>query len=338
MTTLDVIICTYNRASELDRALAALATQQGSDRLLWSVLVVDNGSKDDTAGVVEAWRIGGGIPGLRRVVELKTGLTAARRRGVRETNGSWIAFVDDDNLLAPDWIHSLAEAIAAHAEAGGFGGKIIIEWSSPRPDYLEQFGWCFAEQDYGAETREIDNLAGAGMVLQRQALEASGWVDRPLVEDRTGSSLVSGGDVEMVQRVRGRGYKLWYLPQCKLSHRISAERMTRRHLLILNFGLGRGAAAINAIGWSGTYETWIRNAKSNKRLFAWRSLQDVRRWLGGREGVMVGLAGAAFAIGFARGVAAVKAMPCLQRVKFVGAALRSIDKPLDGLGAYIPDT
>jgi glycosyltransferase involved in cell wall biosynthesis len=113
MTTLDVIICTHNRASELDRALAALATQRGSDCLFWSALVVDNGSTDNTADVVEAWRTGGGIPDLRRVVELKAGLTAAHRRGVRETNGSSIAFVDDDNLLAPDWIHSLAEAICA---------------------------------------------------------------------------------------------------------------------------------------------------------------------------------------------------------------------------------
>src|SRR5260370_35376379 len=90
-------------------------------------------------------------------------------------------------------------------------------------------------------------------------------------------------------------------------------------MLLMNYGLGKGAAAINALGWVGTYETWTFNAKGNIRLFARRALQRVARSIGGRDGAMAGLAEAAFALGFAWGVSAVRAMPSLQRVEAIGA-------------------
>lgn len=281
--------------------------------------MVNNGSTDSTSNVVDSWRARGAIPGLQTLVEPKRGLTSARLRGVRETDAEWIAFVDDD-LLGPDWIVGVGQAVAAHPEAGGFGSRVIVDWSSSRPDYLKNFGWCFAEQDHGAEMCEIDNLAGAGMVLRREALEASGWVRRPLVADRTGEHLVSGGDVEMVQRIRGAGYRLWYAPHCTVWHRIPAERMTRKYLLRMNYGLGKGAAAVNALGWVGTYDTWTLNAKGNIRLFKRRALWRVVRSMVGRDTAMAGLAEAAFAMGFARGAATVRAMPQKRRSEFIGAA------------------
>ena len=68
------------------------------------------------------------------------------------------------------------------------------------------------------------------MVLRRSALIESGWLDRPLVADRVGKSLVSGGDVELAQRVRAAGYELWFAPGAVLQHRIPASRMSRRYL------------------------------------------------------------------------------------------------------------
>ena len=94
----------------------------------------------------------------------------------------------------------------------------------------------------------------------------------------------------------------------------------------MNYGLGKGAAAINALGWVGTYETWTFNAKGNILLFARRALQRVARSIVGCDAAMAGLAEAAFAIGFARGVAAVRAMPHQQRVEFIGAAQKRKDK------------
>ena len=105
--TLDVVICTYDNPDQLAMTLSSLSSQRGVTGE-WGVLVVDNNSGPATTSVVDEFRHRGDVPGLRRVVETKQGLTSARRRGVSETTGDWLAFVDDDCELDPSWI---AEAL-----------------------------------------------------------------------------------------------------------------------------------------------------------------------------------------------------------------------------------
>ncbi len=100
---IDVVICTYNRAVELDQVLNALSSQVCGPTLAWRVVVVDNASTDDAAAVVARHRAQATLPVLDYVYEGEQGLTAARRRGMLETTAPWVAFVDDDNLLAPKW-------------------------------------------------------------------------------------------------------------------------------------------------------------------------------------------------------------------------------------------
>ena len=191
---LNIIICTHNRAGQLQRVFACLAEQNAAPGCSWEVLVVDNASTDETRAVTEAAIAGRMLPGLRYVHEARPGLTPARRRGVADATGDWIAFVDDDNLLDPGWVAAMACAIRAHPDAGGIGGEVRLAWEQEPPDYLQPFGFCFAEQQVGQADRTADSLAGAGMVLRREALLASGWPDGPLLQDRIGKSLVSGGD------------------------------------------------------------------------------------------------------------------------------------------------
>src|SRR6516164_5456771 len=235
---IDVVICTYNRAANLHEALSALAAQRASGDVIWSVLVVDNGSTDSTGDMVEAHRSRRLLPGLRRVVESELGLTPARRRGARETSAPWIAFVDDDNLLDSGWLDAIARAIRKNPEAGGIGGRVILDWEEPPPNFVKGFGWCFAEQELGRAACEVDGLVGAGMVVRRAALIECGWLERPLLADRAGKRLISGGDVEIVQRIRGSGYPLWFAPDAILRHRIPTDRASWHYLLRVNHGLG----------------------------------------------------------------------------------------------------
>jgi len=125
---IDVVICTYNRAANLDAVLSALSAQRIGRGVVWSVLVVDNASTDRTVDVVEAHRSRRLLPGLRVVREDELGLTPARRRGVREASAPWIAFVDDDNLVEPGWLDAIAQVARSHPEAGGIGGRVILDW------------------------------------------------------------------------------------------------------------------------------------------------------------------------------------------------------------------
>jgi glycosyltransferase involved in cell wall biosynthesis len=281
----------------------------------WSFLVVDNASTDSTAEVVDAHRSRHLLPGLRRVLEYEQGLTPARRRGVRETRAPWVAFVDDDNFLEPGWLDAIADTIRLRPDAGAIGGRVVLDWERPPPTIFKRFGFCFAEQDPGGVARELDNLVGAGMVVRREALVECGWLERPLLADRVGKRLISGGDVEIAQRIRGAGYPLWFTPEAMLRHRIPASRVSWHYLIRVNYGLGGSEALVGALTWSGDWQSWRRTVQ-------WRVIKTLAGALLRPRGLLGTLASLSFAIGVARGVSGCALMAAEERQALLGAAAR----------------
>jgi len=83
------------------------------------------------------------------------------------------------------------------------------------------------------------HLVGAGLVLRRTALLASGWLDRMKLTGRRGKVLSAGDDSEMVLRIRNAGYELWYNPAMQLKHYISKRRVSVAYLYRLYRGFGQ---------------------------------------------------------------------------------------------------
>lgn len=260
---LEVVICTYNNAAMLDGALARLAGQIGIENAHWSCLVVDNNCTDNTAHVVQRYIAEGKIPGLRIVSEPEQGLTPARLRGVRNSSAPWVAFVDDDCFLRPDWIANAVAFATSHPGSGAFGGKVALDWEVEPPSYVRAFTYCFAEQNHGDMAHQVPFLAGAGLIVNRSALTACGWSEGPLVADRVGKSLVSGGDVEIALRIAGSGRELWYVPQCELHHQIPVRRTTVHYLVAMNRNLGISQALADALVFEGSVSQWFSQATVN---------------------------------------------------------------------------
>ena len=241
---LEVVICTYNRSADLDRCLGALALQ-GADFALWRVTVIDNNCTDDTPQVVARWAETRLLPGLSRVVETRQGLTPARQRGIGDSRADWVALVDDDCMLAPDWVEEALRFASGNPRAGAFGGRVLPDWGRAPPAHLARNGWLFAEQNLGDEVKEVPSLVGAGVVLNRRALERTGWTAHPILADRTAKGHLSGGDVEISVRLRAAGLKLFYVPTMRIAHRIATERQGLRKSLGLARGLGAGAELVD---------------------------------------------------------------------------------------------
>jgi glycosyltransferase involved in cell wall biosynthesis len=248
--TFTIIICTYNNAGSLERVLAALAGQVTPVEVDWDVLVVENNCTDGTLEVVQAARERNPAFPLRMVSEPKQGLTPARHRGVRETTSEWLAFIDDDCLVADDWIQRAAETIARHPRCGGLGGTVRLSFQGEARPLPDDIGWVLARQVH-ADERSVASLAGAGMALRRKALEETGWLQAPLLEDRIGRRLVSGGDAEIAARIAHAGWELWFTPACRIEHLIPPERTTRPYLRRLARGLGVSQIMMDAITWQG---------------------------------------------------------------------------------------
>lgn len=262
MSDFEVLICTYNNATMLDGVLASLARQNPARDGRWSCLVVNNNCTDRTAEVVKKHIRTGAIPGLRSVQETSQGLTPARLCGVRSTGAQWTAFVDDDCFLEPDWIVNAMAFAGSHPEAGAFGGRVILNWEVEPPSYVRGYGYSFAEQNHGDSRRPVAFLAGAGLVVNRDALTKCGWINGPLLEDRVGKSLVSGGDVEIVLRISAAGYLLWYVPECKLHHRIPQKRTSPPYLRDINRNLGVSQTFADALVYRRSSLRWILDSFS----------------------------------------------------------------------------
>lgn len=286
--SLDVVVCTYNNAASLDLVLGALRAQQVEPGMEWRILVVNNNSMDETEAVVERHARESSVP-LTMVREPVQGLTPARLRGVTSTSGDWIAFVDDDCVLAEDWIQQAAEFARAHPDCGGFGGRVVLDWVEPPPEVVIRYGWAYAEQDHGGEPTRLGALAGAGFVIRRRALEETGWVDRHFLADRIGEKLISGGDVEMALRLASR-FDLWYAPTLRLRHRIPARRATLGYLTDVTYGLGSSKLLGDTMLWPGSYGRWLLRSLLGSREWAGAAVRHAGRSLlrrGGGEDALV---------------------------------------------------
>jgi glycosyltransferase involved in cell wall biosynthesis len=114
--SVSVVIATKDRARYVERALEALRRQD--DAVPFEVIVVDNGSTDDTTGVVERAAKSATAP-IRLLSEREPNRGKARNRALKAASGEIVAFCDDDVAIPPQWV-------AAHARAHGGETDCVI--------------------------------------------------------------------------------------------------------------------------------------------------------------------------------------------------------------------
>ena len=125
MTALDLtaIVCTHNPSYDyLDETLGSIRTQAPlSGEREWELLVIDNKSLDPiTTRVDLSWH-----PNARVVREDRIGLTYARIRGFQEARGDILVYIDDDNVLNPNYLRVVVCAFDAQPKVGAVGGRVI---------------------------------------------------------------------------------------------------------------------------------------------------------------------------------------------------------------------
>ena len=276
---LSICICTYNGAARIGAVLEALSRQTRT-HADWEVLVVDNASKDDTPAVVEAG-FARHVPGRGRLVhEAQPGVMFARRRAAREARGALIAYLDDDNLPAPDFVERALDIMARHPEAGIIGGRVLPEWQgTPSPIGLLVAPFALAIRDLGDQPFAYRDITGgpdtAGMVVRTDLLRTI-LADAALahkITGRTGASLISGEDTAIVIRAHQLGHACRYEPALVIRHLMPAARTETPYLRRLFEGIGRGQASMRPL-----YDPKARVAP----LALLIALKDGARWLRGQ--------------------------------------------------------
>jgi len=296
---LSVIVPAHNpEPGRLARTLAGLR-RQTLPANTWETLLIDNASTVPLAA--EMW-LGQGPENLTVVRENRLGLTAARLRGFAAASGDLFILVDDDNVLAPDYLAAAAARFAVDPLLGAAGGRSAPEFAAEPPGWTREFDGLLAVRDLGAEPRwaswqdpaprEYPACApiGAGMVLRRHAAETYARAverdPRRLAFDRTGTRLVSGGDNDLVLTVLEAGLAVAYFPELALTHLIPPGRTRPRYLGALNRAIARswvGVLALHGIViWPavGRRSVPLRQARAWVRARAWTSPAAWVRWQG----------------------------------------------------------
>lgn len=241
-TALSVAICTHDpRADYLARTLASLRAQSlGTDH--WELIVVDNASTTDVAMNADiGWQ-----PRARVVREDRIGLTMARLCAISETTGELLLFVDDDNVLAPDYLERVLRLAAEHPRLGCFGSGAIRPEFEEEPSvdllpYTDMLALRVVPQERWSNAPDDDCIPwGAGMVVRRhiaqaylRSMEASA-MRRSL--DRKGGILNSGGDDEFSWATCDMGLGKGIFPELGLLHLIGRERVQYDYLIRLAEG------------------------------------------------------------------------------------------------------
>jgi glycosyltransferase involved in cell wall biosynthesis len=222
---ISVVIPTRNRARYLEVALASLAPQELDDQ--YELLVVDDCSEDDTAGVIQK-------AGARHVRhERPRGLNAARNTGVRTAAATLIAFLDDDVYVAPGWLRALVDGERRHPDAEAFGGPIRARFEAPSPSSCGREKPPITTLDLGAEDAEAAMVWGANMAIRRSAFDRLG----PFDEHVSGH----GDEEDWLLSLRAAGGKIVYLAAAGVDHRRAGT--DARLLSLARAAYRRGRAA-----------------------------------------------------------------------------------------------
>jgi len=252
-----MIICTRDRATQLRKVLGSAVDLQIPPGLKWELLVVDNGSTDETGEVARSYR--DRLP-LRLVREERAGLSNARNKGVEETAGQYICWTDDDVLLDPQWLAAYWAAFNRHPEAAVFGGRITPVLEPPTPAWFARLSadWpikiLLASRDFGEEPCQLSFAReivpwGANFAVrtaeQRQVAYEPGLGVSP--DHRR-----IGEEAEVAFRLLSSGATGWWVPAAKVSHMISTQRQSWDYIYDFNAAYGETLAYMERT-WPGAH-------------------------------------------------------------------------------------
>lgn len=226
MIKLSVIIATYNRAENLRRTLESLACQTADDAV-FEIVAVNNNSADNTPEVGREFAAM--HPGLNfsMVSESKQGLSHARNCGIENSNGEYIAVIDDDEEVNAEFVESYILFFDAHPDVSGAGGKIVPLYEYEPPRWLTPYTErpIAGQLDLGPDVRPFKDGSypgGGNMAVRRSALERIGVFDPNL--GRNGSSPMGGEEKDLFVRLRAAGGKIYYLPGAIIYHIIPRSK------------------------------------------------------------------------------------------------------------------
>ena len=225
-----LIIASRDRCRQLERCLGAVARLQFERP--WELIIVDNGSTDATAQVVQQFSQRAPFP-LRYVFEPKPGLGNAHNAGLAVAHSEIVAFTDDDCYPEPDLLRCVWHAFE-DPSLGYIAGRITLHDPSddPMTTIESTVRYTFPPRCFV----RVGGVGGANMAFRRKVLTDIGGFD-PLFGP---GALFNTEDVDAAARASAIGWKGEYRPEVVVRHH-HRRKAADIPPLVKSYGIGAGA-------------------------------------------------------------------------------------------------
>ena len=223
---ISVVVCAYNAASTMDDCLASFATLEYPD---FEVIVVDDGSTDDTGAIAD--RYAAKAPYIHVIHQPNLGLSAARNVGMNASRGEIVAYTDSDCVVDPHWLHYMAWAFMDDRFAAVGGPNLA-------PPEDNRTAACVAVSP-GAPTHVLltdeiaEHVPGCNMAYRKEFLAGIGGFDA--------TYRAAGDDVDVCWRLQNEGRTIGFSAAMTVWHH---RRNTVSAYLKQQKGYGRAEALL----------------------------------------------------------------------------------------------
>ncbi len=233
-----VLLATRDRDFVLAGTLLHMARVVEASEASVQIVVVDNGSDDTTASVLEYFE---GLLPLEALSEPLPGKNRALNRGLDAVEGRLVVFTDDDVIPADGWLDALVRASHAWEAHDIFGGRVLPRYPRGRgPAFQDRE---FLEWAYSHWSPEQDEGPTESLPLGPNfAVRASSLTDFEL-DETIGpgtSSGAMGSETTFIQTLLDRGSSMVYVPGSLVGHVVTPHQLSRPYLIRRAYRLGRG--------------------------------------------------------------------------------------------------
>jgi N-acetylglucosaminyl-diphospho-decaprenol L-rhamnosyltransferase len=236
--SVEISYCVVNTEQRvlLERCLDAIAEEQATLPFETEVLVLDNASRDGSAGMARAHAVTTEL--IRR--EQRRGKAENDSALMQRARGRYCLLLNEDSELLPGATAALHEALTGREDAGAAGAKLLrpdkrqqpSAWRFPTPatalaGALFLHKWVTVESR-GSQTRTVDWAQSAALLVRREAAQRIGWMDPAF--------FVYSDEVDFCKRLADAGWSTLYVPGAEAIHheQLSTGSVPRRRIVELS--------------------------------------------------------------------------------------------------------
>ena len=234
---ISVVVPTYRRAEGLSKTLESLRTQIFAD-IPVEIVVADNNPDGEAREQVAVFGRASGVQ-VHYVHAKIPGVSNARNAAMDVASGRYIAFLDDDQYAAPNWLEEMYKVLKVNNCCAVFcQTRACVDETSPHRDYLERF---FSRDRPDLETGKIDRFFGAGnSLIDREA------VDMPSPVFSLAMNETGGEDDILFESFLKQGGVMGWTKETHVFEDIPAKRQTAKYIRVRSFAFGQGPTRMNA--------------------------------------------------------------------------------------------